>query len=161
MERTKVKGWNRARKFLAKYAGNRIIIEKVHNYYTISVYPQSIWTKGTLTYFEYWKKIYWEAMPTGTLKQNIKNTLKHTYISKDTYIFQQLRYYRSFCGAHKKKQKRALNNINDRFIICIMSRTHYRRQTKSRETPSTIAFLYRFEILIIIMSIILDRIKII
>lgn len=78
MERTKIKGWNRAKKFLYKYIGNRIIIKKVHNYYTIYVYPNVIDAPcGTLTYFESWKKMFWKSEPTGKLKQNIDNMYRH------------------------------------------------------------------------------------
>lgn len=76
MERAKVKGWNRARKILAMYKGNRILMKKVHNYYIISVYPNKVSPGGTFTYFEHWKKMFWEALPTGKLNQKIDNALK-------------------------------------------------------------------------------------
>lgn len=52
------------------------MLKKVHNYYIINVYPNHDSPGETLTYFEYWKKMFWEALPTGKLNQKINNALK-------------------------------------------------------------------------------------
>lgn len=87
MERTKVKGWNRARKFLAMYAGNRVMMKKVHNYYTIAIYPSFPGVGPTLTYFEHWKKTFWEAIPPTKLDQKINNIYKHIFNDYEEFIF--------------------------------------------------------------------------